>query len=271
MNSTLYKKCDMKTYIETKKYWNDRGERYKTDPRATTNDIYMREIEISKLQSCIEQLQLSPGSLIADIGCGNGFSTLRLAENFKDLNFIGYDYSATMLNSATECMVTSGLRNVCFQSLDLVTDVLSPVHDVIITDRCLINFPDWETQQTGIRKIHAGLKVGGYYFLVENFLNGHNAFNSLRCTFGLEEIPVREHNLFFDNEIFDGFISQLFDVVSRENISSMYYVVSRVIYSAICKETGTTPNYQEAHHRLASKLPVLGDFGPISLYCLRRR
>ena len=55
------------------------------------------------------------------------------------------------------------------------------------------------------------------------------------------------------------------------NISSTYYLVSRIIYSKICAETGVQMDYFDDHHRYAAGLPFSGEFGPVRLICLRKK
>ena len=39
---------------EIKNYWNERAEEFKTSPEATTNDYYMRQLEIDTLKNKID-------------------------------------------------------------------------------------------------------------------------------------------------------------------------------------------------------------------------
>jgi hypothetical protein len=122
-----------------------------------------------------------------------------------------------------------------------------------------------------LQRISAMLLPGGFYLMVENFMDGQEEFNQLRAEFGLPEIKVREHNRFFDDRWFLPFIADKFELVEKLNISSLYYLVSRVIYSKICAATGAPPDYFDVHHELASQLPVCGNFGPVKLLVLRRK
>jgi hypothetical protein len=63
----------------------------------------------------------------------------------------------------------------------------------------------------------------------------------------------------------------MFRIEEEVNISSSYYLVSRVIYSKICAEKGIQPDYFDDHHRFAASLPFSGEFGPIRLICLKKR
>jgi hypothetical protein len=129
----------------------------------------------------------------------------------------------------------------------------------------------WEDQKTALQKIFSALSDNGKYLMIENFMNGQNNLNALRKEFGLKDIEVRVHNLFFNLEEVQDFTKNLglkFELY--ENISSLYYLVSRVIYSNICMKDGIEPDYYDIHHELASKLPACGDFGPIALCTIKK-
>lgn len=251
-------------YYSTKSYWQNRAQVYHTKAQATTNDFYLREIEIRCLIQSIEKYKKNI-RVIGDIGCGNGYATLRLARRFPKIQFIGYDYIDDMIDAAKAMQNKEGLINISFKTLDLIHADIPELFDMILTDRCLINLPSWKEQQNALRKIYQALRSKGIYIMIENFMEGHNSFNRIRKQFGLEEIKVREHNLFFNQNKFIKFIKKFYTIREYENISSMYYLVSRVIYTKICTEKNIVPDYFDKHHELASKLPFAGNYGPVAM------
>ena len=52
--------------------------------------------------------------------------------------------------------------------------------------------------------------------MIENFMEGHILFNSLREQFGLPQIEVRDHNTFFNRDQLIDSTATLFDVVERK-------------------------------------------------------
>ncbi|MEI6415714.1 MAG: class I SAM-dependent methyltransferase, partial [Pseudomonadota bacterium] len=136
--------------------------------------------------------------------------------------------------------------------------------------RCLINLPSWDLQKIALDNIHRSLKIGGIYLMLENFIEGQANFNKVRKDFGLPEIPIREHNFFFQRDHLLNYIDGQFNIEEEVNISSTYYLMSRVIYSKLCSERGHQPDYFDDHHRFAAGLPFAGEFGPLRLICLRR-
>lgn len=256
----------MLNYDEIKKYWDDRAAS-DSSAQSTTQDFYLREIELAALSERI--MKVSP-SCVADVGCGDGRTTSRLAGKFESSSFMGFDYSPAMIKNAHERVQVEGLSNIKFGQLDISEGMVGDF-DLIYTTRCLINLPSWDLQQVALFNIHSALKANGIYLMVENFADGQENFNKVRKDFGLPEIPVREHNLFFDREKLMGYIDGLFDVLEEINISSTYYLVSRVVYSKICAETGKQPDYFDDHHRLAAGLPFCGECGPVRLLFLKKK
>ena len=254
-------------FDKIKQYWEERASS-DSSAQSTTKDYYLREIEFQVLKDLIDRYR--PTSVL-DVGCGDARTTARLAVEFKKIEFVGCDYS--------ESMVRNALANIDRVKIDnlkvVVCDISRPLQfsqlEIIYSTRCLINFPTWELQQTAIQNIADALVVGGLYVMIENFYEGHKNFNRIRSDFGLPEIAVREHNLFLNRPVLIDFISNYFKVLEEVNISSTYYLVSRVIYSKICQENGTDPDYFDMHHKYAAQLPFCGEFGPVRMICLMRK
>ncbi|HYK88915.1 MAG TPA: hypothetical protein VE398_09100, partial [Acidobacteriota bacterium] len=128
-----------------------------------------------------------------------------------------------------------------------------------------------ERQTEAFRQIAACLRPGGWYVAIENFREGNDAMNSARQRFNLPEIPVRWHNLYFEEKRFVDHTTAWFDLVRFEDFASSYYLATRVLYSAWCKERGETPDYTHDLHRLATDLPACGQYSPIRMVVLRRK
>jgi hypothetical protein len=141
--------------------------------------------------------------------------------------------------------------------------------DVIITNRCLINLLEEEEQFDALRQISQCLTPNGHYLGTENFMGGQNALNSLRRSLDLAEIPVRWHNRYFDEIIFIERAGKLFKEVELLSFSSTYYLVTRVVYSALCKREGAAPGYDHPIYDIATALPPTGNFSPIKMIVAR--
>lgn len=261
----------MSDHIQT--YWNERAGASGQNPNATTNDVHFRELEIRTLADALRRLGLRPGDGLVDVGCGNGYSTVRLAESFPEWRFTGVDFSENMVVAARE-LALKAHRPMDFLVGDVrrLTEALGDRRfQVAMTDRCLINLPTPEEQQMAIANIHAHLVEGGHLVSIENFQEGQRAMNEARESVGLEPIPVRWHNLFFDQESYQRMVAPCFEVVEQQNFASSYYFATRVVYAAMCKEQGVEPDYHHPIHQKAVDLPWWGDFSPIRLTLLRKK
>ena len=254
-------------FAQVKKYWEDRAS---TDNSAqsTTQDYYLREIEFRVISELIQRCR---PKCIMDVGCGDARTTAKLATVFKNISFIGVDYSESMVKNSLGNINLAGIENLKVILCDVCQSLPCKDLEMVYSTRCLINLPTWELQQIALANIADSLIVNGHYVMIENFMEGHNNFNHVRDSFGLPEIPVREHNLYFNRTKLLNFVSKQFEILEEVNISSTYYLVSRVIYSKICQGLGTSPDYFDDHHRFAAQLPFSGEFGPVRMIYLRKK
>lgn len=254
-------------FNQVRKYWEERASS-DSSAQSTTLDYYLREIEFMVVKGIIDRYH--PASVM-DMGCGDARTTARLATEFEGIRFVGGDYSESMVRNAQGNIDCAGIDNLGVTLCDVSQPLPRQQLDMIYSMRCLINLPSWELQQTAIQNIADALVVGGLYVMIENFVEGHENFNRVRGNFGLPEIPVREHNLFFSRARLMDFVSTSFEVLEEVNISSTYYLVSRAIYSKICQDEEVAPDYFDVHHKYAAQLPFCGEFGPVRMICMRRK
>ena len=268
---------DPEKSAKIKQYWDERASVTPADSvQATTYDVFLREHEIATLKAKIADLSLPAGSTVIDVGCGDGHATVSLAAAFPTLRFIGVDWSEDMLDlAAKKADAQPELRGtVSFRVGDMrsLSEALgNDKFEVAITVRSLINLTSPEEQYDTIAQIAEHLVPGGYYFCIENFMQGQENFNRLRLAVGLPEIPVRWHNLFFDEARYVEELRPYFDSLTFDNFLSSYYLATRVIYSAGCNLVGEEPDYFHPIHQIAARLPPIGDFCAIKLVSMRRK
>lgn len=257
-----------------KQYWDERAKENPETVTGTTNDVYLRELEIKTFVRAIAALAAGDGLTVLDIGCGDGYTTINIARHFPDVSFTGVDYSESMVANADRKLEREPATNVTFSVADatrIAETFPAESFDVILTDRCLINLDSDEKQYDSIRQISELLKPGGHYIGIENFMEGQENLTAARASMGLPEIPVRWHNLFFVEHGFTSNVSNWFSQITFDDFSSAYYYTTRVLYSAMCHERGEEPDYQHDIHRRAVDLPPIGkNFSPIRLFVLRK-
>jgi len=258
-----------------KDYWEKRGQDNLNSIQATTNDIYLRKLEVKTLIHSIKNLGLKENSFIVDAGCGDGYSTIELAKSFPNFKFLGSDYSESMISNAKRNLshYSPKLTNVSFKVGDVTNFnhiCNESISDLIITDRCLINLTSFEQQKDTISQIANTLKKGGYYIAIENFVEGQDNLNLMRRSIDLPEIPIRWHNLFFKESDFKECAEKYFSQIEIHNFSSIYYLATRVIYSGMCKMQNVNPDYRHEIHKLAENLPWFGEFSPIKMVIMKK-
>jgi len=268
---------DPEKSAKIKQYWDERANATPADSvQATTYDVFLREHEIATLKDRLAGLSLPAGSTVIDVGCGDGHATISLAAAFPGLRFIGVDWSEEMLSLAAKKAAAHpeprGVVSFRVGDMRCLSEALgSDKFEVAITMRSLINLASPEEQYDTIAQIARHLVPGGYYFCIENFMQGQENFNRLRAAMGLPEIPVRWHNLFFDEARYVEELRPYFDSLAFDNFLSSYYLATRVIYSAGCYLVGEEPDYFHPIHQVAARLPPIGDFCAIKLVTMRRK
>lgn len=258
----------MQSSKQVRDYWEGRAKSDK-EATSTTNDIYLRQIEQRVL---LENCKIFEDPLILDVGCGDARTSAVIASNLQTAEITGIDYAQHMIDNATS--LHSGINNLDLHVADCTSgepssDHLSKFH-IAYSTRCLINILEDRNRFNAFRFIHKSLKPGGLYLMIENFMEGQINFNRVREDFGLQPIPVRNHNRFFDDQELQMTIAGLFELQESVNISSSYYLATRIVYSKICEEKKVEPDYNDQHHKYASMLPFSGDFGPVYLKILKK-
>jgi SAM-dependent methyltransferase len=259
-------------------YWNERATQHADNPGATTDDIHLRELEVRTLHRALHGLCLPHGSRVLDAGCGDGFTTVRLAAACPNLSFVGFDYAPAMVANAQQRIQRQpSLARRVKVHVDDVT-VVSPqtlggTCDAAITCRCLINLPDVDWQRVAFERLAGCLKSGAVYLAIENFHEGQNDLNDARAAVGLPAIPLRWHNRFFTEQEFIELSREWFTLNEFVDFANAYYFATRVVYSRMCQMRGEPPDYDHDIHRLAvDLLPLpLGRFSPVRLAILKRR
>jgi hypothetical protein len=141
-----------------------------------------------------------------------------------------------------------------------------------MTVRCLINLPDWPTQQAALRNIAGLVRPGGLYLFIEGSRDGREALNRLREAAGLERMPTVWHNLDFDRAETLAFLDQYFRL-EREIGFGTYDLIARVVHPLLVAPD--PPSYATKINEIAARLALdrpndLANSRAV-VYCLRRR
>ena len=251
-----------KTEGDIFEFWEQQAEKHGHSDKATNPDQYYRKLEIASILRVMAQM---PHETILDVGCGNGFTTDHMGNEFPEADVVGVDFSPKMIAQAKDI---GGGPNIAFFEGDVLSlsrnRYLVPGHyDVVISTRCLINLANWQEQKIAILEMRKMLKPDGRLILVENFKEGLANLNSVRATVGLSPIGERWHNFYIPQMEFLRFISQskgTFIQEYAENIGNFYYLASRVLYAKQCMDRGIEPDYNNPINQIACNLPTLGEY-----------
>jgi ubiquinone/menaquinone biosynthesis C-methylase UbiE len=253
---------------DIRQYWDDRARAAAGNPTATTDDVYLRNLESTVLINELHSILGQRSVRILDVGCGDGKTTLDLARRFPRTSFLGIDFSQEMIASAKNYASSTHSHQVCFEVGDAraLRDIVGDnKFDVVLTNRCLINIVDRQEQWAVVKEFAAALAPDGAYLGTENFLDGQENMNALRRSLNLPNIEIRWHNLYFKEAEFLAYANTIFRSVELINFSSAYYLITRCVYSALCKQENKSPDYNHPIHEVAVRIPPFGDFSPIKL------
>lgn len=255
---------------QVKEHWDTKADEFGQNQKATHGDIHLRELEIKAIED-----RLGENLEIIDVGCGNGYSTLRFSQKFNKSNFIGVDYSEKMIRVANESLKNQDYENIQF----MVMDILEPHEkfkkrfDIAVTERCIINLIRHEDQVQAIINLGKMLKAGGKLILSEESIQSYSKINDLRKNAGLPDMAIQWHNLYMDIDRIQKDLPENLILENVYDFSSSYYLGTRFFKALIYHEQGRDPgaDVTGTFNQLAAEVPSLGDYGLIKIYEFRKR
>jgi Methyltransferase domain len=110
------------------------------------------------------QQKLQNGAMVADIGCGVGFSTLLMANAFPASSFVGYDFHAPSIEQANAHAKAHGFADRVRFVTGRAKDIAERDFDLVTMFDCLHDMGDPRGCAKHVRKL---LKPGGTWMIVE--------------------------------------------------------------------------------------------------------
>jgi len=197
-------------------HWESLAKQFGTQVFATTKCKTIKQLEIYALSK-----HLKDGVSVLEVGAGNGFNIIALAQQFPNSQFVGMDYSKEMVRQAYEN--AKGLSNVIFVVGDVTSlNYVDEYFDIVISDRCIINVQNKKGQKQAISECWRVLKHGGQFLLLENSKQAKSLQNDLRESFGLTRRPDAEYNLFLDEDWLIPFLKAMFDIEAIDNFGGLH-------------------------------------------------
>jgi ubiquinone/menaquinone biosynthesis C-methylase UbiE len=256
---------------EIRAYWTDQARRLGQAPAASWSDIHAIEMEIREIGDRLED-----GDRVIEVGCANGYTTVRLAER-RRVSIRGIDYVPEMIDEARTRL--SGLPAELARSVEFAvgdaTSMEEPdgAYDKAVAVRVLINLSSWERQLKALKQCARIIRPGGILLLSEATFQGWRRLNRLRQEWGLEEIPMPAFNTYLDEDQVIAETAPELDLVELSNFSSTYFVATRVLKPLLIRALGTEHDPADPEmewNRWASFLPAAGDYGTQKLFVFRR-
>ena len=214
-----------KSLSEIRDYWESAAQ-VQTDRdglRPTARDPYLQDV----VESAIEK-RLYRGAKLLDIGCGDGWSTVRFHRITGST--LGIDYIEEFVNSSRES--AGDVQGLMFEQADAMD--LSGIRanygnfDVVTSIRCLINLSSWINQVKAIAEIASCVRPGGLYLTSEGWDEGMIGLNLMRERVGLPSLNVVEYNVMISRNEFEEEVKKYFEII--DYISLGYYLfTSRVL------------------------------------------
>ncbi len=200
---------------EVLEYWNQ-------DEVESMYDKHLINLEIELIRK-----KIKPGSKILDAGCGEGEGTI-VYSSIPDATIHAVDFSETRLKKAGQRL--AGKTNVTLKHVDFLGDYkLDQDYDFVISQRFLINLMEWDLQKKVIFGLMKMLKPGGTLIMFEGCADGVNELNNFRGIYGMEPIPVKWHNLFFDNaKLISAMKENKFELTDEDGLGD-YFLLTRGI------------------------------------------
>ena len=218
------------TLDDIKRYWEDAGKAFPMDGKIspTSRDPFLGELEEENIASAVKGCRQA-----LEVGCGDGMHTARYAECVEWLS--GVDVADTLVRLARKRMSAKGITNVDVSVgsvLDVEKSYGSERFDCVISQRCLINLPDWKFQKEAILRIRNVLKPQGLFVLTEGFKDELANLNVFRKKLGLDEIREVSYNRSLVRTEFEKFVHPRFEIVKVHDYGT-YLFLSRVLHPLV--------------------------------------
>lgn len=153
-------------------HWHD-------DRVESVYDKHLLGLEIASIKQ-----RIAEGSRILDAGCGEGEGTV-VYSDIPGVRMDGADFSPTRLKKAAERIGQQ--QNISLKLMDFREPcTLDGDYDVIVSQRFLINLPDWNRQVTGFGSYF--LLTRGIRPVLSDDLSADSDFNRIAATCRVQEL-----------------------------------------------------------------------------------
>ncbi|TDT86254.1 methyltransferase family protein [Pseudodesulfovibrio indicus] len=250
-------------------------------PCSTMADQSIRRMETEAICGFVADIlsRADRKLVIADVGCGNGYTLEVLSKAFPGQIFLGLEKTPELFAIARKRF--EGADNVRVVSGDIrnEADVPEGGIDILLCQRVLINLLDAGDQQKALNNLVNGLRKpeggqGGHALFIESFNSSLANLNEARSEFDLDPIAPAHHNQYLADDYFDHpglrpYASETFDLPS--NLLSTYYFTARVLHAMLTKGKDFKRNSEFVKFFSAALAPAVGDYSPLKFFAFSRK
>ena len=175
--------------------------------------------------------RIAPNAKILDAGCGEGEGTLAYS-SVPGVTVHAADFSETRLALARQRL--AGRENVLLKQVNFLGKYsCDKDYDLVVSQRFLINLMEWPLQQRVLLDLMNVLKPGGRLLMLEGSRQGVDSLNELRGAAGMPPLPVKWHNLFFDDHLLVSFMEKSGCQLIEQDGLGTYFLLTRGIRPAL--------------------------------------
>ncbi len=209
-----------------KTYWESQGKTHVDSHWASWGDNWMIDLEIETIGAHLKQ-----GDSVLDVGCANGYSAFRQADNHKLRSLVGVDFAESMIYAAKRALQNyRGETEITFQVGDVrELKFQSNSFDAVYTTRVLINLPTWEQQKIGIEECLRVARTGGRVIISEGFWEPLTLLNAMRALKQLPPLVEHDFNRYIKMSKLEEFLKERKLNYHIVDFSSIYYLGSRFL------------------------------------------
>ncbi len=260
------------TLAEIEAYWKAQATRHGVEPSASWSDTHVIELELRQLRKRIED-----GDRVLDVGCANGYSTLRLAAG-KRIRIRGIDYIPEMIDSARAraAALKSRLQGSVEFEVGNLLELAEPTesYDKVVVVRVIINLRSWGNQRRALLACADALRPGGLLLLSEATEQGLARLNGLRGKWGLAPIPVPAFNEYLDEKRVVEALEPQLELLELVHFASSYFFGTRLLKPLVARTGIAKIDVADPHsawNRCSARLPACGDYGTQRLFVFRKQ
>jgi SAM-dependent methyltransferase len=241
-------------------------QRNAADIYATSRDTCLRELEIESLRR-----SLQTRGTILDLGCGNGYTLISLAQGVPASRMTGVDFAPNLIEGAQTIRQQWAGRLqcepefVCDDAIAYIQKAAEQSWDAVITERFLLNLPSERSQHDVIRAAYRALRPGGMLLMCEGSEDGYRRLNQLREKLGLAVGPRNRGENVSARRFRDGEMEQFatqevgFRLTAKLGYST-YFLVSRVLHPLLVQPQ--EPRFDAKINEFAMKIQQSTAFTP---------